>query len=273
MSLFLEKEEISFHLENIQSRLENKDFDGPLDLLLTLINRAEIDIKDIFISNITQQYLDLVANMSHKDTDYEADFIEMATRLIRIKSAALLPKLDDDDYNEEDDVIMDLEMYKEYHTNLYSILQEGAEKLRERETLFRFYREPKFTEKDYRVVINDFKLEAMIAAFTNILEKIERYEEQNKVKTVNKETVSVDERVAYLKELLKEKIEIRFFSLFDDATSKEEVVSTFLAVLVLLKRQIAHGVQKTAYGDIFVRLNDVDETELQAEVGDVKEYD
>lgn len=271
MSLFLEKEEVNFHLENIQSRLENKDFDGPLDLLLTLINRAEIDIKDIFISDITQQYLDLVNNMSHKDTDYEAEFIEMATRLIRIKSAALLPKLDDD-YSEEDDVIMDLEMYKEYHTNLYALLQEGAEKLRERETLFRFYREPKFTEKDYRVVINDFKLDAMIAAFTNILEKIERFEEQNKVKTVNKETVSVDERVEYLKELLKEKIELRFFSLFDEATSKEEVVSTFLAILVLFKRQYAHGVQKTAYGDIYIRINDVDE-DAQAEVEDVKEYD
>ena len=70
-----------------------KDFDGPLDLLLTLIGKAEIDIKDIFVSEITDQYLEIVRNATDLNMDEASDFLVMAATLLEIKSRSMLPKV------------------------------------------------------------------------------------------------------------------------------------------------------------------------------------
>ena len=88
-----------------------KDFDGPLDLLLTLIGKAQIDIKDIFVSEITDQYLEIVRNAQDLDMDEASDFLLMAATLLEIKSRALLPKppKPEDETDPEEELIRRLE--------------------------------------------------------------------------------------------------------------------------------------------------------------------
>ena len=91
-----------------------KDFDGPLDLLLHLINRAQIDIKDIFVSQITDQYIDMVSGAPDLDMDEATEFLVMAATLLEIKSRAMLPKPPepDDGIDPEEELIRRLEEYK-----------------------------------------------------------------------------------------------------------------------------------------------------------------
>ena len=89
--------------EKIQYKI--KQFEGPLDLLLQLIDDAKIDIMDIFVSDIVDQYLDYVAHMDTTDMELACDFIEMAAKLLAIKVRALLPREEDDEFFEEDDDI------------------------------------------------------------------------------------------------------------------------------------------------------------------------
>ncbi len=254
MSLFLEKNvDIKFHLNN-------QDFDGPFDLLLTLVNTEEIDISEIFISDITQQYVEYVSNMEVVDYEYAAEFVAMAARLLYIKAQKVLPRLDDGMPTEEEEFYDELRAYQEeYRVSLMRIMKEGAEKLEEREILYRFYREPQFTEKDYRVVVNDFNLDKMIQAFSDILEKIEKREELEKPKTVIRERESVGERAQMLVALLKQRTRVRFSALFDKDYTKEDVINTFLALLLLLKKQYATVEQEADFGDIVINIVDTDD--------------
>lgn len=267
MSLFLERN------VDIKFNLNNQNFDGPFDLLLTLINREEIEIKDIFVSDITAQYLEYVSNMENKDTEYAAEFVAMAAKLLYIKSKAILPHIETDEISPEEELILGLEEYKEYHENLITIMREGAAKLEEREILFRFYREPKFTEKDYRVSINEFNLDKMIAAFSEILEKIEKKTEIEKTKTVSKEKVSISDKVNMLLKVLRKRTRVRFSSLFDNDSTKEEVINTFLAMLMILKNQYATAEQDEKFGDIVINITDRDDNNDSEDLTDVKEFE
>ena len=103
-----------------------KDFDGPLDLLLTLVGKAQIDIKEIFVSDITDQYLSIVRNAPDLDMDEASDFLVMAATLVEIKSRAMLPRPPAPEEGEEDpetELIRRLEEYRRY--------KESAEELRD----------------------------------------------------------------------------------------------------------------------------------------------
>ncbi len=94
-----------------------KDFDGPLDLLLTLIGKAQIDIREIFVSDITDQYLSIVRNAADLNMDEASDFLVMAATLVEIKSRAMLPRPPAPEEGEEDpetELIRRLEEYKKY---------------------------------------------------------------------------------------------------------------------------------------------------------------
>ena len=92
-----------------------KDYDGPLDLLLTLIGKAKIDIRDIFVSEITDQYLDIVRTASDLNMDESSDFLVMAATLLEIKSRAMLPKPPDpDEESPETELIRRLEEYRQF---------------------------------------------------------------------------------------------------------------------------------------------------------------
>ena len=117
------------------TKLDN--FEGPLDLLLHLIKEAKIEIKDIFVSQVTDQYLQYIASMDVIDVEKASEYLSMAATLVEIKSKALLPKPEeflDDIEDPEQALIRQIEEYK--------LFKETSEKLKQQENVNRFYKEP-----------------------------------------------------------------------------------------------------------------------------------
>ena len=127
-----------------------KNFEGPLDLLLHLIKEAEIEIKDIFVSEVTDQFLKYMDGLSVLDVDKTSEYLNMAATLLEIKSKSVLPKIEDlDDIEDpEQALIRQLEEYK--------LFKEASAKLKEQENVDRFYKEPDDDVGDVKIIYNKF---------------------------------------------------------------------------------------------------------------------
>lgn len=255
--------------------LEEQEFEGPLDLLLTMIKEAKIDIRDIFISDITNQFVTYVQNLPEKDYEYMAEYIAMAATLIAIKSAKFLPKANFDE--EEIDILEQDEEILYLRIEAYKKFKEAAEKLQTMETLYRFYRKPQFTEKDFRAVAKGFDLEKLIECFKALLDRIEHLDKGEEEKTIIKERFTIADKILEMTRLIQKHKRLSFYSLFKQDYSKTEMINTFLALLEILKKQIAYAEQAEGFSDIIIyrnentkiELNDHDQEEL---IRDVKEY-
>ena len=235
------KPEIVYHIE---------DFDGPLDLLLTLIKSEKIEIEDIFISDVTSQYVEIIKNTPKEELDFEyaGEFITMAAELVYLKSIRTLPR-DDDDLISEDD--------PEYERQLlinkikeYALLKEQSKKLQEIETTNRFYREPVFTEKDYRVALVNFSLSKLVAAYASVLAGAERRGQEIIPKKVVKDRFSVHDQMEHIRQIIAIEKEMLFTDLFEPDYDKSDIVTTFLAMLELLKYGRLRAKQDEVFGNI-----------------------
>lgn len=232
-------------------KLEN--FEGPLHLLLALVKAAKVDIEDIFISDITSQYLELMQqDMTNLNMDKATEFVQMAATLLEIKSKALLPRMDEDlDDGEESDEdrikrqLRELELFKEA-----SLL------LKPLETVNRFYREPDYTEDDTRTVIKDFSFEKLLDAFAMLLHKVDSTPKAPEPKQIIRDRFSVAEKLYMISVAIREQKTLRFFELFESDYTKSEIINTFLAILELLKKQVVSAKQDEAFGDIVLTLKE-----------------
>ena len=145
-----------------------KDFEGPLDLLLHLIKLTKIDICDIFLSDITEQYLKLMENIDEVDIEKASEFINMSATLLEIKSKHLLPKPEDENFDEEDPeqrLIRQIEEYK--------LFKEQSEKLGMVEDVGKLYKSPDDTVGEFRYTLPDtLQVDAMIQAFVSMMQKM-----------------------------------------------------------------------------------------------------
>ncbi|HKL93741.1 MAG TPA: segregation/condensation protein A [Clostridia bacterium] len=248
------------------------DFEGPLDLLLTLIREAKISIDDIFVSDVTRQYIDIIKNTPKEEFDFEyaGEFITMAAELIYIKSLRTLPIEEIFEEEEDPEAIKRAFIQK---AKEYALMKEQAEKLKSRETINRFYREPKYTEKDCRVAITNFSLPKLIEAFAQVLIMADKMKKDEIPKTVMKEKFSVYDQMNSIRQLLLDGAEISFFSLFDKDFDKSDIVTTFLAILELMKYQKIKAEQDEDTQDIKIyAVIDGDETPIIFEEDDDGEY-
>ena len=189
-----------------------KDFDGPLDLLLTLIGKAQIDIRDIFVSEITDQYLEIVRNAPDLNMDESSDFLVMAATLLEIKSRAMLPKPAP---TEEEDPETELIRHE-----LTGLTLEGLT-----EAFIRIWsRKPALDDNP----------------------ESNHYAPRN----IRRDSHTVQECMLDLMNAVKKKKRMRFEEAFSNAPTREAVVTYFLAVLELLKLGQMHIRQKSVYGDI-----------------------
>ena len=133
---------------------------------------------------------------------------------------------------------------------IYKKFKDAAEKLKEREVLYRFYAVPKFSDDDFRTVVKNFNLQKLIDCFKNLLERIEHLDKDIQVKTIIKERFTISDKILEITNLIREKTKINFFNLFKKDYSKMEMINTFLAVLEILKKQIAFAEQEKAFSDI-----------------------
>ena len=197
-----------------------------------LIKQAEIDIKDIFVSEVTNQFLQYV-NTHKIDMETESEYLSIASTIIEIKSKAIIP-------NEE------VQLEAEEEGNLliqrieeYRLYKESAEKLKALEDVNKFYKQPDSDAHNVKVVYTDFNLEGLINAFANLLKRVDVKDTiENKEKEIPKEVFTVADKIYFIRTQLQERKEMSFYDLFTRYSTKNEMITTFQALLELLKHQL-----------------------------------
>lgn len=241
-------------LPEFESALENypvrvSDFEGPLDLLLHLIKKQEVNIYDIPIFLITQQYLHYLELMRELDLEVAGEFLVMAATLIHIKSRMLLPRpapeQEDAEEDPRDALVQRLIEHQKFKF--------AAELLHEKETV----RSAQWMRPDERVaaiVADEYEPElevdlfSLLTAFKTVVERARK----RPVVRMPAEQISIETRIAQLLERLSETEACDFQALFDDASTRAELIVTFLALLEMIRLKVVRVFQAGAFGDIRV---------------------
>lgn len=232
-------------------RVQIQQFQGPLDLLLHLIGKARIDIEQIFVSEVTGQYIAYVAKIPHLSMDGASEFLEMAATLVFIKSRMLLPG-NEEEVSEEDDpeqeLIARLKAYKTY--------KDAAEALKERERLAQdvYYKLPEellFAEEKWE--IEQMTLHDLTSAYLDVLQRKPdaHYERMEEVE-IQKDMFTIRDRSRFILRTLTKMGSASFFSLFSGAHSRLEIAVTFTALLELIQKSLVVIRQEKSYSDILI---------------------
>jgi segregation and condensation protein A len=223
-------------------------FEGPLDLLLYLIKRDEIDIYDISIERITRQYLEYLQAFKELKIDIAGEFVVMAANLIYLKSRSLLP-LDqqppEEDAEEDDprwDLIRQLIEYKKF--------KEAAEQLHDRAR----EQERIFTRDGGNVAVSDAPLTLhevgifqLIHAFQEVIKRVEARED---LQEIFGERFSVSDKIEKILQRVSDGTPVRFSELFGQIVSRLEIVVTFLALLELIRLNQVRALQRKMFDEI-----------------------
>lgn len=230
-----------------------KDFEGPLDLLLHLIKESKMDIYEINIVEITDQYVNFIYNMEELNIDVASEYLVMASELLNLKSRYLLNQTDEE--TEEDSDITSVEELQrriiEYEK--YKKLTDDFKRLEEKRSEV-FTKIPSALEEYFdeeKQVTSDLTVNDLIDAFSLYLDR-NKFKEPLKTKIVKNE-YSVEERCKSIRNILKEKKKMEFTELFDIIT-KEYVVVTFLSVLELAKNEEIMIKQEKNFGVITIEM-------------------
>jgi len=222
-------------------------FEGPLDLLLFLIEKNEVNIYDIPIAKITEQYLDYLTDLSEFDLDEISEFQAMAARLLLTKSRMLLPieiTYDDDDDDPRQELVERLIEYQKFK-KLSGLMEE---RVRDAEWVFerkRLERPLPFNDETMWEKVDVWDLLKIFAEYTRGLSKeriVDLYEE-----------ITVNEKKALLCEILEDRKECRFADLLVRTNSILDFVCAFLALLEMAKQHIVAVFQNRMFGDIVIR--------------------
>ncbi|MBQ9264139.1 MAG: segregation/condensation protein A [Clostridia bacterium] len=244
--------------------LHLSQFDGPLDMLLFLIGKAKIDIKDIFVSEVTDQYIQSVQSAPDLDMDDASAFIAMAATLLEIKSRSLLPKpKTEEEEDPEQALIRQLEEYQRFKQIAQDM--QGFEKAAAQmyQKLPEEYPLPPPTME-----LTGLTLDGLIAAFARVMARVEEQDEEEPVhvaRRIIRDEYTVPRCTAHILKRLK-KGPVRFEELFSPSPSRDEVVTLFLALLELLRLGRAGVVQDGIFGDMVLEPregNGTTEGELQ----------
>lgn len=207
-------------------------YEGPLDLLLALIAKNKMNIADIKIAVIFDQYMEYVENMDVDDMESAGEFIRMASELMLIKSRMLLPKEDEDPREELVRTLMEYKTAKEAATRLGEL---------ESEFIGRFEKDSMEVVID-KTKLDDMDISILSGAMTKLLMTMREIREIERVKPIEsinpiikKKIVPVPSRIMHIMRYMYKKNDVAFEELFDDVTSRSGIVATFYAVLELLK--------------------------------------
>lgn len=253
--------EILNETEEDDYKFKLDQFEGPLDLLLHLIKITKIDIRDIFLSNITEQYLEMMKNIDEVDIEKASEFINMSATLLEIKSKQLLPR--NEEVSEEEDegarLIRQIEEYK--------LFKEQSEKLAAIENVDRLYKLPDNSVGEFRYELPEkLSIDAMIEAFKAVMQKVTIKAETVQEKKIEKDKFTVAQKIAQIKDVLLTRERFKFSEMFEQSKSKSEVINTFLALLELLKRQYITVKQNELFDDIDIVRNDDIESRLTEDI-------
>jgi segregation and condensation protein A len=224
------------------------DFEGPLDLLLYLIEREELDITRVSLARVTGAYLEYIHVLEQLQVDQVADFLVVAAKLLLIKSEALLPRPPSTQPSEEedvgDDLLKQLLLYKQY--------KESARHLADREaaglhTYIRVAPPPKIEAK---LDLSNVTVDMLIKAVRNVLEIEPPHPPVGTV--VKPFTLTIRDQMNLIERILRYRPNISFKRMLRRARDRVEIIVTFLAVLELLRRHKVDVVQEQMFGDILI---------------------
>ncbi len=225
-------------------------YDGPLDLLLDLIRKQDIDIYDIPIARITAQYLAYIERMKELDVDVAAEFIYMASVLVHIKSKMLLPRDPTLPAEQQEDpraeLVSRLLEHEKYKTAAQMLLQkQQIEEAVLTNPALKQFRNAEGTDPDLAVDIID-----LVKVFREILERAK----QKPVLAVNEENVTVAQMISYMRHrLVLEDKPVHLKQILRNLQSGQALVCAFLAILEMVRLQAVQLRQDTVFGDILVR--------------------
>lgn len=219
-------------MEEMKYRLEA--FEGPLDLLLTLIKKNKVSIWDIPIVEITAQYLEAIEGIEKSELDNTGEFVVMASQLLYIKSKMLLPTEENDEDEEDPREELARRLYE------YKQIKEASMEMRKNEfssvsMIFRDTEKIEMPVEEYNI---HHDIKDLLEAFNNIYNRrIRRRKPEKKAfyGIVGREKVSVDDMVKKVNRLLDDLRDVDFEALFREDDSKPEMIATFLAVLEMIK--------------------------------------
>lgn len=234
-----------------------RQFEGPLDLLLQLIEQNHLDISTVSLAEVTEQYLGTLERVERRHPEELADFLVVAAKLLLIKSKILLPQLD---LSDEEGLILEDQL------KLYRTFVDAAEIVK------RIYRKKRimYVREHTATVVPMFsppqrlQVDDLHRTLTEILVKLEPLFVVPD--TVITKTISIQERIAAIRALVQEHITVNFKQLLETATTRTEVILTFLALLELVKQRAAFVVQDENFSEIRIEHRTKDEVAAVTEI-------
>ena len=227
-------------------------YDGPLDLLLDLIRKNEMNVYDIPVAEITQKYLDYLKVMKQLDLEVAGEFIVMAATLIYIKSKMLLPTDKDEEEGDGEDPraelvrkLLEYQAFKEAAKEL-GLLQTERGKAFTRQITDYYLGE--LNPEDVGVDTFSANFFDLIVAFQNVLAKKETQNQHE----VFEEVISIEEKMIQIQSYLVEKKKVSFNDLFSERWTRNELIATFLAILELVRTRFAWVRQDKHFGEIVI---------------------
>ncbi len=234
-------------------------FEGPLDLLLHLIEKNKVNIYDIPIVEITNQYMEYLDEMKKADLNIMSEFLLMAATLLDIKSRMLLPQ---DEVEEEEEIdpraelVEQLLQYKMYKSISYELRdrQVDAEHI--------WYKEPTLPEEvlsfrqpvDVDELVSDLTLDKLNAIFQQVMKRKENRVDpvRSKFGTIRKEEISLEDKMSYVMDYCSNHTKFSFRALLEKQHTKTELIVTFLSILELMKSGTIHITQENTFDDIII---------------------
>lgn len=254
----------------IQVKLEA--FDGPLDLLLHLIEKNKVDIFDIPIVLITEQYLEYVSNMDTKDMDVMSEFLVMAATLVKIKSKMLLPT-EETEEEEEDDPRQELvERLLEYKMYKYASFEL---KDRQMDAGKVFYKEPSIPQEvknykedvDYEELLSDVTLTKLQSIFDSVMQKqVDKIDPiRSNFGEIEKEEINIEDHMIFLEEYAMLHGTFSFRKVLENGSGKGYIIVTFLGILEMMKTGKITIEQEDLFDDILITYQPAKKREKQEE--------
>lgn len=230
-------------------------FEGPIDLLYSLIQKNKVDIKDIPIAIITEQYLDYINNMQELEMENMSEFLVIAAELLKIKSKMLLPK---DEVDEEEDPrdnlvkrLLEYKKYKQAAEQLCLIQEDNKILIKAVNDIEKYITYKKINPED---VLKNITINQLTNEFKKILRtsknKVDNV--RHSFEIIKKDVYTIEDRMIFIKEKLNIEKQFTFKSLFIDLSLKMEKVVTFLAILELIKQKELVISQQGMFSDIII---------------------
>ena len=228
-----------------------KQFDGPLDLLLYLIEKAEVDIREIFVSEITSEFLSYLSELDELDMETASSFISVAATLVYMKSRSLMPKPRRDDEEEEEDpgeaLIRQLREYKAFKE-----ASENMRRLMEEASLSHSRLPMEFPLPPREIILKDTTVEGLYSALLKALGRAEEEESSAPVRAVEADTFTIRACTGMIRSSLKALGGRLMFLTYVEGKGKLEIIVTFMSLLEMMRRGEIRLTQDKEFGDIAI---------------------